>query len=109
MWSQRRTCGVCGRRGGVEEPARVGEIPRTPSDIAVAAADVPVLEVMPALLLMVMASQAEHLKQSLRRVRGSEPVVGRCDLRKREKHWSNDADVRKAGHLRLLLLPMLTP
>ena len=67
-----------------------GEIPRTPSDIAVAAADVRVLEVMPALLLMVIASQAEHLKQNLRRVRGSEPVVGRCDLR--EKHWSNDAD-----------------
>ena len=32
-----------------------------------------------------------------------------CDLRNREKHGGNDADARKAGHLRLLLLPMLTP
>ncbi len=32
-----------------------------------------------------------------------------CDLREREKRGDSDADARAAGHLRLLLLAMLTP
>lgn len=69
-----------------------------------AAADVEVL----ALPLTVASSRAGHLQQSLG-ASAQRQGVGWCDLRKREKHGGSDADARAAGHLRLLLLQMLTP
>ena len=61
-----------------------------------------------ALPLTVASSRAGHLQQSLG-ASVQRQGVGWCDLRKREKHGGSDADARAAGHLRLLLLQMLTP